>query len=70
VTTNKTVSTVERAEAALVSATGDRATVIVGVVAPTTNSASSTPHKKTYRLRLELAKVDGTWKVGTLEFVS
>lgn len=70
VTANRTVSTVERAEASLVSATGDRATVIVGVVAPTTNSASSTPQKKTYRLRLELAKVGGAWKVGTLEFVS
>jgi Mce-associated membrane protein len=70
VTANKTVSTVERAEASLVSATGETATVIVGVVAPTTNSASSTPQKKTYRLRLDLAKVGDTWKVSTLEFVS
>lgn len=70
VTANRTTSTVERAEAALVSATKDAATVIVGVVAPTTNSASATPQKKTYRLRLDLARVGDTWKVDTLEFVS
>ena len=70
VTTNKTVSSVARAEAALVSAAGDAATVVVGVVAPTTNSASSTPQEKTYRLRLELARVGDTWKVSNLEFVS
>lgn len=70
VTANKTVSTVERAEAALVSADADSARVIVGVVAPTTNTATTTPQKKTYRLRLDLTKVGAEWKVGNLEFVS
>lgn len=70
VTGNKTVSTVQRAEAALVTARGDTATVIVGVVAPTTNSAAATPQPKTYRLRLELARVAGEWKVSALDFVS
>lgn len=70
VTANKTVSTVERAEASLVSADADSARVIVGVVAPTTNTATTTPQKKTYRLRLDLTKVGAEWKVGNLEFVS
>lgn len=67
---NKTVSTVERAEASLVSADGDSARVLVGVVAPTTNAATKTPQKKTYRLRLDLTKVGTEWKVNNLEFVS
>ena len=70
VTANKTVSRVERAEAALVSAQGDSARVIVGVVAPTTNSATPTPEKKTYRLRLDLVKRGDDWKVSSLDFVS
>lgn len=70
VTANKTVSTVERAEASLVSADADSARVIVGVVAPTTNTATATPQKKTYRLRLDLSKVGAEWKVSNLEFVS
>ena len=67
---NKTSSTVERAEASLVSADSDSARVLVGVVAPTTNAATKTPQKKTYRLRLDLTKVGTEWKVNNLEFVS
>lgn len=67
---NKTVSTVERAEASLVSGDLDSAQVIVGVVAPTTNTATKTPEKKTYRLRLDLVKDGATWKVSSLDFVS
>jgi Mce-associated membrane protein len=70
VTANKTVSRVERAEAALVSADDDSAKVIVGVVAPTTNAATPTPEKKTYRLRLDLVRVGAEWKVSSLDFVS
>lgn len=70
VTANKTVSTVERAEAALVSGDEDSARVIVGVVAPTSNASTPTPEKKTYRLRLDLVKVGDAWKVSTLDFVS
>ncbi|MEW1955533.1 hypothetical protein [Terrabacter sp. NPDC080008] len=70
VTANKTVSTVERAEAALVSGDQDSAKVIVGVIAPTTNASTPQPEKKTYRLRLDLVKVGDAWKVSTLDFVS
>src|SRR6476469_1524625 len=70
VTANKTVSTVERAEASLVSSDGDSAKVIVGVVAPTSNASTPTAEKKTYRLRLDLVKVGDAWKVSTLDFVS
>ncbi len=66
---NKTVSTVERAEASIVSADGDSAKVIVGVVAPTTNAVTTTPEKKTYRLRLDLTRVGAEWKVSSLDFV-
>jgi Mce-associated membrane protein len=70
VTANKTVSTVERAEASLVSGDDDSAKVIVGVVAPTSNASTPKPEKKTYRLRLDLVKVGDAWKVSTLDFVS
>lgn len=70
VTANKTVSTVERAEASLVSADEDSAKVIVGVVAPTSNASTPQPEKKTYRLRLDLVKVGDAWKVSSLDFVS
>jgi Mce-associated membrane protein len=70
VTANKTVSTVERAEASLVSGDEDSARVIVGVIAPTSNASTPKPEKKTYRLRLDLVKVGDAWKVSTLDFVS
>ena len=70
VTANKTVSTVERAEASLVSGDDDSARVIVGVVAPTTNASTPKAEKKTYRLRLDLVKVGDSWKVSSLDFVS
>lgn len=70
VQSNKTVSTVERAEAAYVSGDDDSAVVLVGLVAPTTNTSATEPEKKTYRIRLDLAKVGDAWKVSTLDFVS
>ena len=69
VTANKTVSTVERAEASLVSGDEDSAKVIVGVVAPTSNASTPKAEKKTYRLRLDLVKVGDAWKVSNLDFV-
>lgn len=66
---NKTVSRVERAEASLVSGDADSARVIVGLVAPTTNAATTTAEKKTYRLRLDLTRVGAEWKVASLDFV-
>jgi Mce-associated membrane protein len=66
---NKTVSTVQRTEAALVSGDRDSAVALVGVVAPTTNTAVPQGETKTYRMRLQLQKVGEEWKVGNLEFV-
>jgi Mce-associated membrane protein len=66
---NRSTSSVERAEAALVSGDRDLAQVIVGVVAPTTNSNVPAGEKKTYRMKLGLREVGGTWKVERLEFV-
>jgi len=70
VESNRTVSTVERAEASYVSGDADSAVVLVGLVAPTTNASATEPEKKTYRIRLDLAKVGDSWKVSTLDFVS
>ena len=66
---NKTVSTVQRSEAALVSGDLDSAVALVGVVAPTKNTAVPAGETKTYRMRLELRKVGADWKVENLEFV-
>ncbi|WP_270887431.1 hypothetical protein [Pedococcus sp. 5OH_020] len=66
---NKTVSTVQRSEAALVSGDQDSAVALVGVVAPTRNTAVPNGETKTYRMRLELRRTGPTWKVENLEFV-
>jgi Mce-associated membrane protein len=66
---NQTVSTVQRTEAALVSGDRDSAVALVGVVAPTKNTAVPNGETKTYRIRLDLRKVDNAWKVENLEFV-
>lgn len=69
VTDNRSTSRVERAEAALVSGDRDSAQVIVGVVAPTSNTNAPDGETKTYRIKLGLREVGGTWKVERLEFV-
>lgn len=66
---NRSTSRVERAEAAYVSGDTDSAQVIVGVVAPTTNTNIPNGETKTYRISLGLRRVSGTWKVETLDFV-
>ena len=66
---NKTVSTVQRTEAALVSGDEDSAVALVGVVAPTRNTAVPNGETKTYRMRLDLRLVGDAWKVENLEFV-
>lgn len=66
---NRSTSRVQRAEAALVSGDRDSAQVIVGVVAPTSNTNIPQGETKTYRLKLALREVGGTWKVERLEFV-
>jgi Mce-associated membrane protein len=66
---NKSVSTVERAEAAMVSGDRDSATVIVGIIAPTSNAVVPKGETKTYRTKLGLRHVGEQWKVERLEFV-
>jgi Mce-associated membrane protein len=66
---NKTVSTVQRTEAAIVSGDSDSAVALVGVVAPTRNTAVPNGETKTYRMRLELRMTGQGWKVENLEFV-
>ena len=72
VVANQTISLVKRVEAGLVSSDGDSAEVIVGVVAPTSNTATPQAVDKTYRLRLDLQRTPDTnasWKVISLDFV-
>jgi Mce-associated membrane protein len=66
---NKTVSSAERTEVALASGDTDSAVALVGVVAPTKNTAVPDGETKTYRMRMELRKVSDAWKVENLEFV-
>lgn len=72
VVANRTISSVKQVEAGLVSADGDSAAVIVGVVAPTSNTATPQAVDKTYRLRLDLLRTSDAkvpWKVVGLDFV-
>jgi Mce-associated membrane protein len=66
---NRTVSSAQRTEAALVSGDQDSAVALVGVVAPTSNTAVPNGTTKTYRMRLELRRSGQAWKVENLEFV-
>jgi Mce-associated membrane protein len=70
---NHAVSSVKQVEAGLVSSDQDSAQVIVGVVAPTSNTATPQAVDKSYRLRLDLQRTadsNATWKVINLVFVS
>lgn len=72
VVANQTISSVKRVEAGLVSSDADSAEVIVGLVAPTANTASPKAVDKTYRLRLSLQRTSDAkepWKVIGLDFV-
>jgi Mce-associated membrane protein len=72
VVANQTHSSVRQVEAGLVSSDADSARVIVGLVAPTSNTATPKAVDKTYRLRLDLQKTsdaNAPWKVTSLDFV-
>jgi Mce-associated membrane protein len=72
VVANHAVSSVKQVKAGLVSSDQDSAQVIVGVVAPTSNTATPKAVDKTYRLRLDLQRTSDTttpWKVINLVFV-
>jgi len=73
VVANHAVSSVKQVEAGLVSSDQDSAEVIVGVVAPTSNTATPQAVDKSYRLRLDLQRTserNAPWKVTNLVFVS
>jgi Mce-associated membrane protein len=72
VVANQARSSVSQVEAGLVSSDGDSAEVIVGLVAPTSNTATPVAVEKTYRLRLDLQRTSAAnapWKVISLDFV-
>ena len=72
VVANQTRSSVKQVEAGLVSSDEDSAEVIVGLVAPTSNTATPNAVDKTYRLRLDLHRTsdaNAPWKVTSLDFV-
>jgi Mce-associated membrane protein len=72
VVANKTRSSVKQVEAGLVSSDPVSAVVIVGLVAPTSNTATPVAVDKTYRLRLDLRRMSNAnapWKVINLDFV-
>jgi Mce-associated membrane protein len=72
VVANRTHSSVKQVEAGLVSSDADSARVIVGLVAPTSNTATPKAVDKTYRLRLDLHRTsdaNAPWKVISLDFV-
>ena len=72
VVANKTRSSVKQVEAGLVSSDADSAEVIVGLVAPTSNTATPKAVDKTYRLRLTMHRASdasSSWKVISLDFV-
>jgi len=72
VVANQTRSSVKQVEAGLVSSDADSARVIVGLVAPTSNTATPKAVDKTYRLRLDLHRTSDAkapWKVTSLDFV-
>jgi Mce-associated membrane protein len=72
VVANKTRSSVKQVEAGLVSSDPVSAEVIVGLVAPTSNTATPNAVDKTYRLRLDLHRTsdaNAPWKVISLDFV-
>jgi Mce-associated membrane protein len=72
VVANQTRSLVKQVEAGLVSSDPASAVVIVGLVAPTSNTATPNAVDKTYRLRLDLHRTsdaNAPWKVISLDFV-
>lgn len=69
VTANQAVSRGEVLEAGIVSSDEDSARVLVVADSTVTNTASTQPEKRHYRLQLDLVRRDGTWLVSDLEFV-
>lgn len=69
VTQNKSVSTGQVGQAALVSLTDTSAGVLVALDASVTNTSAPTATARHYRVQLDLAKVKGHWLASQLQFV-
>lgn len=69
VVANKSVSTGEVGQAALVSASSHAARVLLALDATVTNTSSTTPTARHYRVQLDLTKVGGRWLATQLQFV-
>lgn len=66
---NEVVSEGDVLETAVLRSDEDTATALVVVDGKVRNSAAPEGRVNTYRMRLELERVDGTWKTSMLEFV-
>jgi Mce-associated membrane protein len=69
VVTNKSVSSGQVTQAALVSATSSTARVLLALDASVSNTSSTQPTARHYRVQLDLAKVKGRWLASQLQFV-
>jgi Mce-associated membrane protein len=69
VVANKSVSTGQVGQAALVSASAHAARVLLTLDASVTNTSSTTPTARHYRVQLDLTKVSGEWRASQLQFV-
>jgi Mce-associated membrane protein len=69
VVANKSVSTGTVGQAALVSASDKTARVLLALDASVTNTSTSGPTARHYRVQLDLTKVDGHWLASQLQFV-
>ena len=66
---DKSVSTGQVAQAALVTSTATTARVLLALDASVTNTGTTTPAARHYRVQLDLAKVHGRWLASQLQFV-
>ena len=69
VVANKSVSTGQVAQAAIVTSTAKTARVLLALDATVTNTASASPTARHYRVQLDLTKVNGHWLANQLQFV-
>lgn len=69
VVANKSVSTGTVGQTALVSASDKTARVLLALDASVTNTSTSGPTARHYRVQLDLTKVDGHWLASQLQFV-
>lgn len=63
-------STGKVVSAGLVSLKDDHAVVLIAATGTVQNAQTTTPEARSYRLRAELDKTNGTWLVAGLEFVA